>query len=163
MEAGTKSLRFSSSPSLFGDAKFFIRSFYNRLNGRGDSREDRIGFVCLENVFGFFPGPFGQILTTRLQPEVAPPSVDQFWLRLQGLHVSPCVFMADEISERSYLVDDVHCQSLVYDWNSLNHMLNHSCKLIIHDQLRPVESHPHVEHAQAVDDIGACQCRQQGS
>ena len=71
--------------------------------------------------------------------------------------------MADEVSKGSYLVDDIHCQSLVCDWNSLHHMLNHPCKFIIHDQLRPVESHPHVEHAQAVDDIGACQCRQQGS
>ena len=74
----------------------------------------------------------------------------------------PSVLMADEVSKGSYLVDDIHCQSLVRDWDSLHHMLNHPCKFIVHDQLSPVESHPHVEHARAVEDIGACQCRQQG-
>jgi hypothetical protein len=118
--------------------------------------------VCLKNILRLFSGPFRDIRSTPLLPEIASSPIDQLRLRLKGSHVLPSVLMADEVSKGSYLVDNIHCQSLVRDRNSRHHMLNHPCKFVIHHELSPIHGHPHIEHAQAVNEIGACQCRQQG-
>ena len=113
--------------------------------------------MCLEDIFRLFPGSLREVRSSQLLPEVTPSPVDQFGLRLQRPHVFPSVLMADEVSKGPYLMDDIHRQGLVVHWDPLNDMLDHSCNLVVHDQLRPTEGHSHFEHPQPVNQVGACQ------
>jgi hypothetical protein len=72
------------------------------------------------------------------------------------------VVMTDEVAERSDLMNHIHGQCLIGYRNTPDHMLNHSCHFVIHHQLSPIKSHSHVEHAQAINEIGTCQCGQEG-
>jgi len=72
------------------------------------------------------------------------------------------VIMADEVSERSDVMDDIHRQRFIGYWNASDHMFDHPRHFVVHHQLSPIESHSHVEHAQAINKIGTCQCGQEG-
>ena len=70
------------------------------------------------------------------------------------------VFMADEVSKRSDLMDDIYGQRFIGYRNAPDHMFDHPRHFVIHHELSPIESHSHVEHAQAINEIGTCQCGQ---
>ena len=69
--------------------------------------------------------------------------------------------MTDEILERSDLFDDIHRECFVVYRNSIHAVFDHLREFVVHDQLAKIKGDAHLQHSQAIDQVGPCQRCQQ--
>ena len=144
------------------DPQFFLPGRDNGQKLIMDPVRQWVWPVSLENLPGLLVTNCSQGFRTSLVPELAHPPVDILWTG-EFAHIMKSVILSQEVTTRTYAFDHVYGQSIIVNRNSLQHLSGHGDNLIIHHQLTETHGQAHLQHPPAVNHIGTCQGRQQGS